>query len=134
MKISTKGRYALAIMAYLAKNYNDDQYVTLKEISENENISLKYLERIIASLNKENYLSSLRGSEGGYKLAKSPKEYTIYDIVSKAEGKIAITSCVDSKFICNKKEKCRSFRLWNELNQVIIDFLNSKTLEDYMKE
>lgn len=134
MKISTKGRYALAIMAYLARNYNDNRYVTLKEISEKENISLKYLERIISLLNKDNFLLSLRGSEGGYKLSKAPKEYAIYDIISKAEGKIAITSCVDSKFVCSRKEKCRSFKLWNELNQVIIDFLNSKTLEEYIKE
>ena len=134
MKISTKGRYALSIMAYLAKNYDEDRYVTLKEISDNEKISLKYLEKIISLLNKDNYLISLRGSEGGYKLAKSPKEYTLYDIISSAEGNIAITSCVDAKFICSKREKCRSFKLWNELNQVIINFLDSKTLEDYMKE
>lgn len=134
MKISTKGRYALTIMAYLANNYKDERYITLKEISEKENISLKYLERIIASLNKNEFLISLRGSEGGYKLAKSPKEYTIYDIISKSEGDIAITSCVDSKFVCSKREKCRSFKLWSDLNKVIIDFLDSKTLEDYIKE
>ena len=134
MKISTKGRYALAIMSYLARNYKEDRYITLKEISEKENISLKYLEKIISMLNKCGYLLSLRGSEGGYKLAKDPKEYTIYEIISKTEGDIVVTSCVDSKFICSKKEKCRSFKLWNELNNVIIDFLNGKTLEDYTKE
>lgn len=134
MKISTKGRYALAIMSYLARNYKEDRYITLKEISEKENISLKYLEKIISMLNKGGYLLSLRGSEGGYKLAKDPKEYTIYEIISKTEGDIVVTSCVDSKFICSKKEKCRSFKLWNELNNVIIDFLNGKTLDDYTKE
>lgn len=134
VKISTKGRYALSIMAYLASHYNEDNYITLKEISEKENISLKYLERIIASLNKEGYLLSQRGSEGGYKLSKSPKEYTLYDIISKAEGNIAITSCVNSKFLCSKKGECRSFKLWNDLNQVIINFLDGKTLEDFIKE
>ena len=134
MKISTKGRYALAIMSYLARNYKEDRYITLKEISEKENISLKYLEKIISMLNKGGYLLSLRGSEGGYKLAKDPKEYTIYEIISKTEGDIVVTSCVDSKFICSKKEKCRSFKLWNELNNVIINFLNGKTLDDYTKE
>lgn len=134
MKISTKGRYALAIMSYLAKNYKEDRYVTLKEISEKENISLKYLEKIVSMLNKDGYLLSLRGSEGGYKLSKSPKEYTIYDIISKTEGDIAVTSCVDSKFICSKREKCRSYKLWNELNNVITNFLKEKTLEDYTKE
>lgn len=134
VKISTKGRYALSIMAYLASHYNEDKYITLKEISEKENISLKYLERIITSLNKDGYLLSQRGSEGGYKLSKSPKEYTLYDIISKAEGNIAITSCVNSKFLCSKKGECRSFKLWNDLNQVIINFLDGKTLEDFIKE
>lgn len=134
MKISTKGRYALTIMMYLADHYKENRYITLKEISEKEGISLKYLEKIIVLINKDNYLTSLRGSEGGYKLSYEPKKYYIYDIISKAEGEISITTCVDSDFVCCKKTKCKSYRLWNELNDVIIDFLKSKTLEDYTKE
>lgn len=134
MKISTKGRYALTIMAYLANHYKENRYISLKEISEKENISLKYLERIITSLNKNNYLDSHRGTDGGYKLSSEPKNYTIYDIVSKAEGGIAITACVDNGFKCLKKENCHSYKLWNELNNVITEFLKSKNLEEYIKE
>lgn len=134
MKISTKGRYALSLMSYLAVHYKEDRYISLKEISENENISLKYLEKIITSLNKDNYLKSQRGTDGGYKLSFEPKAYTIYDIVSKAEGEIAITSCLSNDFVCLKKENCRSYKLWGELNSVIVDFLKSKTLEEYIKE
>lgn len=134
MKISTKGKYALMIMIYLAQHYNENRYITLKEISQKEGISLKYLEKIIVLINKDNYLVSLRGSEGGYKLSFEPKKYSIYDIISKAEGEISVTTCVNASFNCCKKAKCRSYKLWNELNGVIIDFLKSKTLEDYIKE
>ena len=134
MKISTKGRYALIIMMYLAQHYKEDRYITLKEISQKEGISLKYLEKIIVLINKNNYLLSQRGSEGGYKLSSDPKNYNIYDIVSKAEGDIAVTTCVNANFECCKKAKCRSFKLWNELNEVIIEFLKDKTLDEYIKE
>lgn len=134
MKISTKGRYALTIMIYLAQHYNENRFITLKEISENEGISLKYLEKIIVLINKDNFLTSQRGSVGGYKLSYEPKEYKIYDIITKAEGDITITTCVNSKFICCKKAKCRSYKLWNELNSVITNFLQNKTLDEYIKE
>lgn len=134
MKISTKGRYALSLMAYLAKNYEADRYISLKEISEKENISLKYLEKIIISLNKNNFLDSHRGTDGGYKLKNAPKEYSLYEIISSAEGGIEITSCLSEDFRCLKKESCRSYKLWNELNQVIKDFLSNKTLEEYIRK
>ena len=134
MKISTKGRYAFLIMVYLAKHYTDERYIRLKEISENENISLKYLEKIITNLNKNNYLLSQRGSEGGYKLSKSPENYNILELLEKAEGDIKVVSCVGGDFVCQKSKKCTSFKLWNELNNVITDYLKSKTLKDFMEE
>ena len=134
MKISTKGRYALTIMIYLAQHYEENRYITLKEISQKEGISLKYLEKIIVLINKDNYLLSQRGSEGGYKLASKPKDYHIYEIIAKAEGDIAITTCLNASFACCKRAKCRSYKLWNELNDVIVDFLKNKTLDEYIKE
>ena len=110
--------------------YNENRYITLKEISEKEGISLKYLEKIIVSINKDNYLLSQRGSEGGYKLATEPKNYYVYDIITKSEGNIAVTTCLNASFNCGKKAKCSSYRLWNDLNGVIIDFLKSKTLDE----
>ena len=134
MKISTKGRYALIIMVYLAKHYDENRYISLKEISHSEGISVKYLEKIIFLINKDNYLSSQRGSDGGYKLSRTPKEYQLYDIITKAEGEISITTCVNSQFKCYKKAKCCSYRLWSELNGVITEFLKNKTLEDLIRE
>lgn len=134
MKISTKGRYALTIIIYLAQHYKENRYITLKEISQKEGISLKYLEKIIVLINKDDFLMSQRGSEGGYRLSKDPKYYYIFDIITKAEGNIAVTTCVNANFECCKKAKCRSYKLWNELNDVIINFLKNKTLDEYIKE
>ena len=75
MRISTKGRYALNIMIDLAKNSNEDKYISLTEISKRLEISNKYLEQIIAALNKAKLVISTRGNNGGYRLAKSPNEY-----------------------------------------------------------
>lgn len=80
MKISTKGRYALRVMIDLATN-NDENYISLKEIANRQEVSLKYLEQIVALLNKAGYLEAARGNNGGYKLAKSPEQYKVGDIL-----------------------------------------------------
>ena len=132
MKISTKGRYALTIMLDLAKNYKSNRYITLKEISESENISLKYLEKIMLSLKTNDYFISSVGVSGGYKLKYEPSKYIIADILEAAEGNIDVTDCVKEKHICPKHHKCSTYKLWDELNTTIKNFLNSKTLEDYI--
>ena len=132
MKISTKGRYALAIMLYLANTYKSGKYVSLREISENENISLKYLEKIMICLNKQNYFDVARGNNGGYKLKCEPSKYFISDILKVSEGDIAPVSCVNSDKICSKRNTCKTFLLWKDLNDVVDNYLSSKTLADYM--
>ena len=134
MKISTKGRYALKIMLNLAKKYKDDSFVSLKEIADEENISLKYLEKIMPNLSKKGFFISLRGSVGGYKLAHEPHEYKIGDILRAAEGDMSPVSCVSDGFTCPVKKKCKTFYLWRDLNNVINDFLDSKTLDEYMED
>lgn len=81
MKISTKGRYALTIMLDIAKKYNTDEFVSINNIAEKENISQKYLERIVAILKKKGLVKSSTGVSGGYKLTKAPKNYTIGEII-----------------------------------------------------
>ncbi|MCR5787613.1 MAG: Rrf2 family transcriptional regulator [Bacilli bacterium] len=134
MRITTKGRYGLVIMLYLANHYKNDEYITLKEISESENISLKYLEKIMISLNKSDFLKSLRGSDGGYKLAYEPKNYTIKEILNVSEGNLDIVTCLNSEHECPKKDNCSSIKLWKGLNDVIDDYLSNKTLADFMEE
>ena len=133
MRISTKGRYALRLMIYLANKYDNNVFVSLKEISKEENISLKYLEKIIGLFNKKDYFITSRGVDGGYKLANNPSEYKIGDIIRTAEGDIAPVSCVHEEYECPNKNKCNQFILWKELDDVVNNFLDSKTLADYME-
>ena len=132
MRISTRGRYALVVMINLARNYDSDKFVSLKEISEKENISLKYLEKIMLLLNKDKLLVTSRGNVGGYKLAKSPKEYTIFEILKASEGDLKPVSCLNGDELCIKKDKCSVLPFFYELDSVINEFLNSKTLEDLL--
>lgn len=134
MKISTKGRYAFRLMINLANKYKEDRYVSLKEISDEEGISLKYLEKIIGLFNKKDYFITSRGVDGGYKLASNPVNYKIGDIIRTAEGDIAPTLCVHDDFKCPNKDKCNRVVLWKELDDVVNTFLDSKTLADYMEK
>jgi len=133
MKITTKGRYGILIMLYLAKEYENNRFISLKEIAESENISIKYLEKIMLNYKDTDFFVSSRGSEGGYKLAYPPEHYILKDIVEKAEGSIEIVSCLHKDFECNKKEKCLSMKLWSDLNKLITDYLENKTLKDLLE-
>lgn len=131
MKISTKGRYALRVMIDLAVNDKGD-YVSLKDISNRQEVSLKYLEQIMAMLNKAGYVKSTRGNNGGYRLAKSPEEYKVGDILRKTEGDLAPIACVNGEE-CGKRENCKTFKFWQRLDNVINEYVDSKTLADLIK-
>ena len=131
MKISTKGRYALRAMIDLAVNDKGD-YVSLKDISNRQEVSLKYLEQIMAMLNKAGYVKSTRGNNGGYRLAKSPEEYKVGDILRKTEGDLAPIACVNGEE-CGKRENCKTFKFWQGLDNVINEYVDSKTLADLIK-
>lgn len=132
MKISTKGRYALKIMLDLAVN-NGKGYISLKDIAERQEISNKYLEQIIAKLNKVGYLQTARGNNGGYKLAKSPEQYKVGDILRATEGDLAPTDCSSTEGKCVRKGNCKTAEFWKELDNVIEKYVDSKTLKDLIK-
>ena len=132
MKISTKGRYALRVMIDLAIN-NTGKYISIKEISQRQQISNKYLEQIISLLNKAGYLETARGNAGGYRLAKQPKEYSIGDILRATEGDLAPIYCLTEDGECDRKKDCRTFSFWKGLDDVINNYIDSKTLEDLIK-
>ena len=132
MKISTKGRYALRVMIDLAIHDNG-KYISLKEISERQEISNKYLEQIIALLNKAGYLDTARGNTGGYKLSKKPQEYIVGDILRATEGDLAPIYCLTEDGECNKQKKCKTYSFWKGLDDVINEYIDSKTLKDLIK-
>ena len=128
MLISTKGRYALRVMADLARN-GGEEYVVLMDIAERQNISEKYLEGIVAALSRCGFLQTQRGRGGGYRLARCPEEYAVGDILRAAEGSIAPVSCVKSgESECPNADNCLTLPLWKELDRVMNDYLESVTL------
>ena len=134
MKMSTRGRYALVVMIDLAKNYNTGEYLSLKEISEKENISLKYLEKIMMLLNKAKFLDVSRGNNGGYRLIKEPKEYKVGDILRLTEGSLSPVACLaDDAKECQMRAECRTIHMWEEFYKLEHDFFYSKKLSDLCK-
>ncbi len=132
MKISTRGRYALRFMIDLALHGNGE-YIALKDVSQRQGISIKYLEQITSLLSKFGLLSSVRGPQGGYKLSKPPADYKIGEILRITEGTLAPVACLESEVnLCDKKGVCLTLHLWEGLSKVINDYLNSVTLEDLM--
>ena len=131
MIISTKGRYAMSVMLDLAQ-HDDGSYISLKDISERQQISMKYLEAIVSKLSKGGLLDSARGKSGGYKLNRKPNEYSVGEILALTEKSLAPVSCIECENQCTKEGSCLSRPMWNELNEVIMKFLNSKTLDDLL--
>jgi Rrf2 family protein len=131
MIISTKGRYALSIMLDLAQHSNGN-FISLKDISERQKISMKYLEAIMAKLAKGGLVDSARGKSGGYKLNRPIDKYSVGEILILTEKTLAPVSCVDCAQCCSKEGGNLARPMWNELNQIIMDFLNSKTLADLL--
>ena len=132
MKISTKGRYALRLMLELAAN-KTDEFIPLKNISKKENISVKYLEQIISSLVKAGYLNGLRGSKGGYRLAKSPSDYTVGMILRITEGSLAPVACLENEVnTCERASMCTTLPLWIELYKSIKNVVDNVTLQDLL--
>lgn len=130
MKISTRGRYSLRMMIDLAQHYNDG-YIALKDISERQEISKKYLEQIVPFLNRSNLLVANKGHMGGYKLAKEPSQITVRDILESAEGSLHPVSCMDNNpNQCEKCNECVTLPIYQGLYDVVIKYFESITLED----
>jgi Rrf2 family protein len=129
MKLSTRGRYGLRLMLELAIHYKD-RPILLKDISENQRISLKYLGQLIMPLKIAGLVKSARGARGGYSLSRPPEKIKIGEIVSALEGKLCIVECIDNPEICEMSGKCAARDVWSELNHRMIEILNSHTLQD----
>lgn len=133
MKISTRGRYALRMMLDLAVNGTGEP-IRLKDISIRQGISDKYLEQIISILNKAGFVKSVRGPQGGYKLAKSPSDYTVGMILRLTEGNMAVVSCLDGDFNeCERQNECMTLILWQKIGDAINDVIDNTTLQDLIE-
>lgn len=133
MLISTKGRYALRVMVDLAEHPNEG-FIPLKVIANRQEISEKYLENIIKLLVRSKLLNGLRGKGGGYRLTKAPEEYTVGDVLRLTEDSLAPVVCLEENAaVCSRMADCRTLSLWQGLDKVISDYLNSVTLADLIR-
>ena len=134
MIVSTKGRYALRVMVGLA-GHSGEEYIPLKEIAEEEGISQKYLESIMGILSKAGFVDAVHGKGGGYRLNRSPKEYTISSILKLTEGSLAPVSCTtQGASACSRSSCCQTLPMWERLDRMINDFFEGITLEDLLHE
>ena len=131
MMISSRGRYALRVMIDLAENTRNGGILPLSDISARLDISRKYLEAIMTSLAKADLVESQPGKAGGYRLTRSPEDYTALDILVLTEGTLAPVSCVEKG--CGEHHDCPSLPLWEGLDKVIRDYLTSVSLADLAK-
>lgn len=128
--ISTKGRYALRVMVDLAL-YSNGEYITLKDISARQEISVKYLEQVIQTMNRAGFLHSLRGNNGGYKLAKSASDITAGDILRAAEGTLAPVACLkEDHNTCTRAGVCTTVEFWEGFYNVINNYVDNITLAE----
>ena len=130
MMITTKGRNALKIMIDLAR-HDGEGYTSLADVAERQKESLKYLEASAAQLSSAGLVVSARGKSGGYKLARKPEQYTAAEILQIGEGSLSPVQCLISG--CENACTCDTLPLFKELDEVIMNFLNSKTLKDLIK-
>ena len=127
MIVSTKGRYALRVMVNFAQR-DREEYVPLKEIAEQEGISQKYLESIMSSLSKAGFVDAVHGKGGGYRLNRSPEEYTVGSILKLTEGSI------DAVAPGSKEDGSSAKPMWDRLNRMIDDFFEDITLADLLSD
>ncbi len=129
MKISTKIRYGARAMLELAFRYGEGP-IELKEIATKENISLKYLEQVINPLRAGGLVKAVRGSKGGYSLAKPPSEICLYDVIETLEGPLQLVDCLGDSKACSRVPSCVTRDIWKEVSDAISKICYSVTLEE----
>lgn len=133
MRLSTKSRYGTRLMLDLAEQ-NSRKYVQLKEISERQGISLKYLEQIVIPLKRARLVESLRGASGGYRLAKPAEKISVGEIVATLEAGKDLTRCDAHPQSCNRAETCSVRKLWRDATKAVYDKLNRVHLSDLVSK
>lgn len=133
IRLSTKGRYGTRLMLNLAFHYNNgSEAVILKNVSDDENISIRYLEQIIIPLKINKLVKSIRGAGGGYTLAKKPSLIKLSDILHSLEGSCCLVECVEDEDYCDRKRICAAHDIWKKASLMLKDYFDNLTLQDLM--
>lgn len=132
MILSTKGRYGLKAVFELSLNYGLGP-VSLKKVSEKYSISESYLEQLFAKLRKDGYIETVRGPQGGYLLARDPKEITVGMILRTLEGEITTSECVN-KEVCSREAICATRTIFEKMENSINDVIDNITLADMYED
>lgn len=132
LRLSTKEQYGVRAMYEIARGYPETP-VTIKEISERQDVSVAYLEQILNKLRKAGLIRSIKGPGGGYILNKSPEKISIASILNELEGPVALTSCLDPEEGCVRVDSCVTHLLWKALGEQVEAFLKTITLKNLIK-
>lgn len=126
--ISTRGRYALRVMVDLAEHAGDG-YIPMKEVAARQDISLKYLEQIMPALSKNGLVEGVHGKGGGYRLTRSPGEYTVGEILRITEGDLAPVACLacDAE-PCGRADECKTLSMWRGYQDLTNEYFDGVTL------
>lgn len=131
--ISTRGRYALRVMIDLAEHGGGD-FVPMKEVAARQEISLKYIERIMPLLTKENLVEGLHGKGGGYRLCRPPEDYSVGEILRITEGELAPVACLEREAKpCPRAAECRTLPMWKKYYAMTNEFFDGISIADLMK-
>jgi Rrf2 family protein len=133
MKLSTKVRYGTRAMLDLASHFKQDRPVFLKDIAARQEVSLKYLDRILSSLKAASLVKALRGAKGGYILGRAPAQINLKDILEALEGPLELVGCVSNNNYCRRVNACVAHDIWYELGRAMEAVLKTTSLEDLLK-
>ena len=133
MMISTRGRYALRVLIDLAE-HGGGSYIPMKEVADRQDISLKYLERILPLLVKSGYVEGVHGKGGGYRLKKEPDNIRVGDVLRLTEGELAPVACLAKDAdVCERAHECRTLDMWQRFYKLTNDFFDGITVADLMR-
>ncbi len=134
IRLSTKGRYGARLMLNLAYHYkNGNEAVILKSVSDEENISIRYLEQIVIPLKINRLVKSIRGAGGGYTLARHPSKIKLSEILHALEGSCCLVECVEDNEFCSRMAVCATYEVWKKASDLLKDYFGNITLQDLVE-
>ena len=130
MKVSTRGRYALRVLIDLAE-HNNGSYIPMKDVAARQELSLKYLERIVPTLTKAKLIAGVHGKGGGYRLTRSPEEYSVGEVLRLTEGDLAPVACLaPDADPCPRAAECRTLKMWQDFYDMTNKYFDSISIAD----